>query len=234
MRAKAMLIPAFASALFLVSCAAAPRTNVFFDQSTGTFSKETPITIVTPNDITNTKSMLQVALQRKGFRIRSAVAAKSTTVGQSDMTRTVEQGTGYGSVNSLETTEREFTQESQSGSRQSYRKYGSEYLMTLMYVWMKNKDDSIFADDAGNYYFKSFVAEIASQETGEILMSIQYPRSPQGYEQKLLLADLVQRMSQCAAKGRCDERSYQGERVPVGLVGKWRAETALERLNEGD
>ena len=84
MRIKTTPIAALAAAMFLASCAVAPRTNVFFDQNTGTFSKETPITIVTPNDITNTKSMLQVALQRKGFRIRSAIAAKSTTVGQSD------------------------------------------------------------------------------------------------------------------------------------------------------
>lgn len=234
MQAKAILFPAVAATLLLTSCAGTPRTGVFFDQQLTTFSKETPITIVTPNDITNTKSILQVALQRRGFKIRSAVAAKSTTVGQSEMERIVEQGTGYGSISSLETTRRETTRENRGASQQSYSKYGSEYLMTLMYVWMKNKDESIFADEAGNYYFKSFVAEIASQETGEILMSIQYPRSPQGYEQKLLLADLVDRMSQCAEKGRCTERSFQGQRVRSGLVSPWVAERALDDLNNDE
>lgn len=203
---RRMVVALGMAALLLSSCAVAPRPNVFFDKDGATFSKNTPITIVTPNDITNTKSTLQVMLQRHGFQVRSAVAAKETSTGQGNHYKTVEQGVGYGSINSLDQAEREYTQENQNYSQQSYRKYGTEYLMSLMYVWKKNKDGTIFADDYGAYYFKSFVAEIASQETGEILMSVQYPRNPAGYEQQELLRDLAGRMSLCAEQGVCDDR----------------------------
>ncbi|MBP5351165.1 MAG: hypothetical protein J6Y56_04325 [Fibrobacterales bacterium] len=207
MRTTTMLIPALAAAMFLASCAA-PRPDVFFDRNAGAFSKETPITIVNRNDVTNTKNTLQIKLQKKGFLVRSSVAAKETSVGQGGRTKTVEQGMGYGSVNTLDQSQREYTQESQNYTQQTYRKYGSEYLMSLTYAYTKHDNDK--------YYYNSFSAEIASQETGEILMSIQYPRSSLGYEQKALLDDLIGRMKQCAEKGRCTEKSYQGDRVPEG------------------
>ncbi len=207
MRTNFSPIPAIVVVLFLAAFASAARPDVFFDTSSSAFSKETPITIVTPNDATNTKNSLQVKLQKKGFKVRSAVAAKATSVEQSGRTRTVEEGQGYNSINDLKTTEREVTQESQNYMQQTYRKYGSEHLMTLTYEYMK-KD--------GEYYFKSFSAEIASQETGDVLMSIQYPACSLGYKQKGLLNDLVGRMKQCAEKGRCTEKAYKGDRVPEG------------------
>lgn len=207
MRIKTTPIAALAAAMFLLPCAHAARPDVFFDQNPGAFSKETPITIVTQNDVTNTKNSLQVKLQKKGFKVRSAVAARSTFVEQRERTKTEEQGTGYNSVNTLDQNKREYTQENENHTQQTYQKYGSEHLMSLTYAYTKRD---------GKYYFSAFSAEIASQETGEILMSIQYPQCSLGYEQKALLNDLVGRMKQCAEKGRCTEKSYKGDRVPEG------------------
>lgn len=203
---RRMVVALGMAALFFVATAE-PAPRFYFNTKAGRLNKKTPITIICQNDFSGTKEELQILLQQSGFQIYSAIAAKSTATGQGASYKTVEQGVGYGSINTLDQSQREYTQENQNYVRQTYQRYGTENLITLRYLMSTDKKGNIFVDKNGHMFFASFSAEIASKETGAIMMSIQYPYYAEGYEKTELLNDMVARMRLCAERGWCDEKS---------------------------
>ena len=192
--------------------AAVPKPRFFFDNSAGPFSKKTPITIDCPtDDITSTKEELQILLQQSGFKVFSARAGKLTTTVSGNQDKTVEQGTEYTTINDLEQSQREKSQESQAYVQQLDVKYATSTMIAVRYRMVHNNAGGVYTDRQGKMYYASFTAELASRETGEIMMSMQYPYNADGYEKTMLLKDMVKRMSLCAEKGSCDEASQSQE-----------------------
>ena len=217
---KTGLVLALVAALSVVATAA-PKPHFFFNAATGQFQKSVPITINCPSDFSGAKEELQIMLQQRGWQIYSAIAERTATTGYGNRVQTVEQGSGYSSVNSLDQTQRQYTQENRNYGQQTYRAYGTEYLITPHYILRTDKNGGPYIQN-GRMFFTSFSAEIASKETGAIMMSIQYPYYANGYEKTALLQNLVDRMSLCAEEGKCDEASQepskQNDTATIGLL----------------
>ena len=206
-------------AAFFSIATAEPAPRFYFNYGAGRIHKETPLTIYCPSDVSGIKEELQIMLQQSGFQIYSAIAAKTTATVQGASYRTVEQGVGYGSVNTLDQSQREYTQENRNYVQQTYQQYGTENLITLRYVLQTDKNGALYVDSQGRMYVTSFSAEIASKETGAIMMSIQYPHYPRGYDKTKLLKDLVGRLRLCTDQGLCDEQSQQPRTTSNGGGG---------------
>lgn len=213
------------AAAFATMAAETPKPHFFFNSAAGQFQKSVPITINCASDFSGAKEELQIILQQRGWQIYSAIAERTATTGYGNRVQTVEQGAGYSSINTLDQSQRQYTQENRNYGQQTYKAYGTEYLITPRYALLLDKNGAPYVKN-GRMYFTAFSAEIASKTTGEILMSIQYPYFANGYEKTALLQNLVDRMSLCAEQGKCDEASQEpprkdnsGAAVVLLLVG---------------
>ncbi len=187
----------FAVMCFLVGCASNPKARFFFNSETK-MSADTPITIQVPEDDSGVRGELQVLLQQSGYKVYSPIAGKKTT--------TLDKDSKYTEINSLK--------EKQTYTQQEFQKFGTTNMLTI--------SGSGKTDGKGNFFYETLFAEVASSETGTILMSMNYPKGR--YNPSTLLKDIVRRMNLCVKENKCDEKSQQDKRNPnaglaIAIVG---------------
>ena len=187
----------FAVMWFFVGCASNPKAQFFFNPETK-MSADTPITIQVPEDGSGVRGELQVLLQQSGYKVYSPIAGKKTT--------TLDKDSKYTEINSLK--------EKQTYTQQEFQKFGTTNILTI--------SGSGKTDDKGNFFYETLFAEVASSETGTILMSMNYSKGR--YNPSTLLKDIVRRMNLCVRENKCDEKSQQDETNPnaglaIAIVG---------------
>lgn len=168
----------------LVGCSSSPKAQFFFNPETK-MSADTPITIQIQEDVSGVRGELQVLLQQSGYKVHSPIAGKKTT--------TLDKDSQYTEINSLK--------EKQTYTQQEFQKFGTTNMLTISGVGK--------TDDDGNFSYESLFAEVASSETGTILMSMNFPKGK--YDTSKLLQEIVHRMNLCVKENKCDEKSQQGE-----------------------
>ena len=186
------ILALFAVVCFFVGCASNPNAQFFFNSETK-MSADTPITIHIPEDDTGVRGELQVLLQQSGYKVYSPIAAKKTT--------TLDKDSKYTEINSLK--------EKQTYTQQEFQKFGTTNILTISGTGK--------TDDKGNFFYETLFAEVASSETGTILMSVNYPKGK--YNPSTLLKDLVRRMNLCVKENKCDEKSQQDGSNPNAGLG---------------
>ena len=182
----------FAIACFLVGCASNPKAQFFFNTETK-MSADTPITIQVQEGDYGVRGELQVLLQQSGYKVYSPIAGKKTT--------TLDKDSRYTEINSLK--------EAETYTQQEYQKYGTANMLTI--------SGTGETDDKGNFSYNTLFVEVASSETGTILMSMNYSKGK--YNTSELLKDIVHRMNLCVKENKCDEKSQKGESSSNAGIG---------------
>ena len=177
---------------FWVGCANNPKAQIFFNPETK-MGADTPITIQIPEDVSGVRGELQVLLQQAGYKVYSPIAAKKTT--------TLDKDSKYTEINSLK--------EKQTYTQQEFQKFGTTNMLTI--------SGNGKTDEKGNFFYENLFVEVASSETGTILMSMNYPKGK--YNTSTLLKDIVRRMNLCVKENKCDEKSQQEVSNPNAGLG---------------